>query len=738
MRRITYKWSAFLIGFLVAFSSCQSELEKYYQLPGWLKGNAWEVLEKKGNYTLFLQAVERTSYVDLIQGKGIITVMAPTDDAFQTYLSEHNYASVADVPQDEVNKLVGYHLVYYSFAKGDFEDYKPNGIESENTYPGIYYKFRTKSKDVISTMTDPAYNNAIRQVMHKERFLPVFSHNLFNSLEVNAKENYEYFYQNSTWSGADGFNVSNASVIDYAIVTDNGYVYTLDQVLEPLETVYTELSQSSDFSLFQKAYDRFQTFEYDEDASTEFGNGDSLYIQYHGDLPPIGSEWTNYIYTGAPADYTQLSYLSRRAFNVFAPDNAAMQSFFDKYWSQYYSSIDSVNFIPLLYFLYNHAVTGDILLPETIENGNVESTFGTQIQFNRDEAKVKKMCVNGVLYGLDHVLIPPMFEKVTAPMFCDPEYNIILDMMMYSSYMNTLMTDQMQFKVFYPNDYMIEKNTTLEGKMIQYINTNSKLYGAQELQIEGDDGMETMKTAQKKTFAGSHIATELISSRDNGNESVYRTINSFNYLYVKGNKVYSSALYNANDDNKTPTFTKIGSWSNGEAYALSGDVASALVPESNQFKNVLTSVACPADFNYFKEAVASSAMDKTSPPYSFLQGERFIVLIPKNDAIYAGWMDGTIPFSPAESVVSYLKRYFVNVNGSNLVDYPFAGAGVQGTLVTFAKKTNGETVTYTLIDEGTDLYIQDGKGNKVKILSYFPNIYADGAAYLIDGLLDVE
>jgi len=738
MRKTLKKSTAILVCFLLAFTSCESELDKYYATPDWLKGNAWEVLEAKGNFKLFLSAVEKSSFKDLVQGKGQITVMAPTDEAFQTYLNKKGYASVNDIPTEngELDKLIGYHLVYYSFTKEAFEDYKPDGVESVNPVKGLFYKFRTKSRDGISREKDPtAENNDSLQVMHKDRFLPVFSFNLFTSFNIDAKSNYEFFYPNSTWTGEEGFNVSNASVIDYAIITDNGYVYTINQVIEPLETVYTELSKSEGYNLVKEAYDRFVTFQYDANTSTEYGKGDSLYIWYHGnDLPPIASEWSNIL---GGTDYTQLSVLSYLAFNMFAPDNAAMQAFFNKYWAPYYSNLSQVNFEPLLFLLKNHVYRGQVLFPELIEKGVIKTTYGTTIQFDRNSAKMKHMCSNGTLYGLDHVMVPPMFEKVTSPMFCDPKYNLILDMMNNSSFVSTLITDQNKFKVFYPTNSMILSNTTLEGKAISYLNATPKKYGTQQVQIEGDNGPEAMKLTQKKSLAGNHIATQLLSSRDD--EAIYRTINPFNYLYLKGDKVYSTALYNIGDANKAPTFTLIkGDWTNGDAYALSGTTASALVPESNQFKNIITSPSCPADYSYFKEIIGSSGLDKALPPYSFMQGERFIVLIPVNTAIYAGWISGKIPFSPAEKVAGFLKPYFINVSASNLLDYPFPGAGVQGTLVSFAKKSNGQAATYTLTDTGKELIIKDGKGKEVKVTTYFPRIYADGAAYMIDGLLDVE
>ncbi len=736
MKKNNFKWSAVLIGILLVFASCESELEKYYKTPDWLKGNAWQVLEKRGNFKLFLSAVERSSFKDLVQGKGVITVMAPTDSAFQVYLDKHSYGSVADIPQAEIEKLVGYHLVFYSFNTEAFIDYKPNGVESENPIKGMYYKYRTKSRDDISVEYDPSNNNKALKIIHKDRFLPVFSHYLFESENINAKSNYEFFYPGSTWTGDNSFNVSNASVKEYAIVTDNGYVYVLNQVLEPLETIYTALKKADGYDTFRKAYDRFVTFEYDATSSSEYGNGDSLYVMYHGDeLPPIASEWTNYMTLGT--DYTQLAILSYRAFNVFAPDNASMQSFFNKYWANYYNSIDDVNFEPLLALLENHVFSGFILFPEQLESGAVKTNFGTTIQFNRSTSNMKQICVNGALYGLDHVQVPLMFDMVTSPMYCDPKYNIFLDMTKNAGYVQTLITDVTKFKVFYPSDNMIVTNTNLEGKSIQYQNLNSKKYGAQQVQIDGDLGFQAMSVSQKKTFAGGHIATELLTNQ--GDEYIYRTLIPYNYLYIKGDKIYSSALYNMGADEKVPTFTKInGTWTNGDAYSLNGETASALVPEYNQFKNMITSVSSPVEFTNFKYTIQAAGMDKTSPPFNFLQGERFIAFIPKDDAIMAGWSNGKIPVTPATSVTAYLKRYFIDVTASNLLDYPFSGSGTQGVVKTFATNSAGAQVQFTLVDEGGQLYVQDVKGNKVKVLSYFPHIYADGAAYLIDGLLEIE
>ena len=272
----------FLIGFfLCSLAACQSEMDKYYEVPDWLKGNAFEVMEDKGTFSIFMKAVERSSYADLVKGKGIVTVMAPTDEAFAAYLSKHNYNSVDDIPEVELNKLVGYHLVYYSYSKNDFLFYNPNGVDSEQQSPGAYFKFRTKSRDAISTAVDRANNNAVRKIMHKERFIPIISD--FSLSSSSHKEDYETMFPGSVYTGGIGsFNVANASVIGDEMVTDNGYLYTVNQVIEPLETIYGEMNkENSDYTLFAGMYDRFVNYKYDEDATRDYGNGDSLFVHSH-------------------------------------------------------------------------------------------------------------------------------------------------------------------------------------------------------------------------------------------------------------------------------------------------------------------------------------------------------------------------------------------------------------------------------------------------------------------------
>lgn len=75
---------ALIIPFLLF--SCKDRFDEHYEVPEWLKGSAWETLEELGNYSIFLEGVQLAGFKQILEGKSIVTVMAPNDDAFRTYL----------------------------------------------------------------------------------------------------------------------------------------------------------------------------------------------------------------------------------------------------------------------------------------------------------------------------------------------------------------------------------------------------------------------------------------------------------------------------------------------------------------------------------------------------------------------------------------------------------------------------------------------------------------------------
>lgn len=92
--------------------------------------------------------------------------------------------------------------------------YNPNGIDAELENPGTYFKFRTKSRDAISTVKDYANGGVIRKIMHKDRFIPVISNYSLSGWSSSPKDEYEKMFPGSTYGGGtNNFNISNAGIV---------------------------------------------------------------------------------------------------------------------------------------------------------------------------------------------------------------------------------------------------------------------------------------------------------------------------------------------------------------------------------------------------------------------------------------------------------------------------------------------------------------------------------------------
>ena len=734
MKKFFTHSSYFLLVFLF-LAGCKETFDEHYERPDWLKGNAWKVLEERGNYTIFLDAVEKAGFKSLVNGKGVITVVAPDDEAFTRYFQEHGFNSVEDISTEKIKKLIGFHLVYYAFDKDKFANYQPEGVEAElaANVEGTYYKHRTKSRDTLTAMVD-VVDGKVKNVFHKERFLPVFSSYLFDSKGIEAAYNYEYFYPESSWMGqGGGFNISNATVNEYSIPTDNGYLYLVDEVVEPLETVYSELKQAPDYSTFISMYDRFTYFYYDEETSREYAAlSDSLFILYHTGLPQIGSEWSYNGETGLP-DYANLAELSSKAFNVFAPDNQSLDNFFQDFWSEYYTSVSEVDFLPVAYLLYNHVYQGSIVFPEEVTKGTIRSAFGNPIVFDPDtEVEDKKIAVNGAFYGLGTVVVPDMFKSVTAPLFKNPSYNIFLYMMDRVNMIEPLMSDALKFTLFIPSDEVI-LNTLYGGSNIFWNPGNPLRFGDEIIEVENSEGIRVaMSISAMSRFVNDHIVTEEIA--DIAGKKVYRTRNPFSYLYVTDGGVASSGTYNLS--NFVNAQTVAGDWTNGKAY----EVENALVREEGSFKYLIGSATSGTsalqDFSEFSKLLAQAGLIDLNNELTFLFGDNFVLFAPTNEAILAAKDQGIIP-TEKEALAKFLKYYFVPVSTNGLNDYPFAGFGVEGDFLT-AQPAETENSKLTVTDTGSALEVSNQNGASAGVVSEFPRIYVDGAVYLIDAVIKSE
>ncbi|TJZ61126.1 hypothetical protein FAZ15_07935 [Sphingobacterium olei] len=717
----------------LSISCSKKELITHYERPDWLRGNAWQILEERGEFTQFLDGVERAGFREVLDGKTIATVFAPNDEAFTAYFRTKNISNISQVPKNELKRLIGYHIVYYAYGKDRLFDYQPGGSEGyEINNAGLYYKHRTRSIDSITVEVDKT-DGKRKKVIHKDRFLPIFSQQHFNTKGIDAIPNYEYFYGAGSWRGGDGFNVSNASVDEYAIPADNGYVYVVNEVVEPLNTVYDELANRGNYRDFISLYDKFRTFWYDEQSSLNYAAaGDSLYIVNHGILPPIASQWSHNGESGLP-DYANLAQLSYRAYSIFAPSNTALQGFFNEYFASYYNSIFDVDLLPISMIMSNHVYQGNIVFPSEIgKNEDIKTAYGTPILFNPTaDVQDKAIASNGVYYGLNRVLIPDLFNSVTGPAFRNPRYKMFMYMLWSTGLYQTLSSQNIEFTLFIPNDETLLE-TIVGSSYLFWSEGNPLVFGDESVMVQNDDGvLVPLSIRQQEVFLSDHIVYGRMNSMVE--KKVYRTRNPFTYVYTDNGRVYSSATYNMADTDIATTNIS-GNWFNG----LSIEPSRSLLAESGSIKGTIIGAETPSNplnkYSEFAKLLARAGMLETGSALSFLFGNRFILFAPDNQTVLQGIANGVFPEDNA-ALATYLRSYFISVPDNSLADYPFPGFGIQGVWNTTQMTGYQQYRLLEVIDQNTRLELKDTDGTIIPVSTDLPQLFSDGAVYRISGLL---
>ncbi len=717
---------------LMVLFSCKDPMEEHYATPSYLAGSAWDDLEKRGDYSIFLSGVEKVGYEQLVKGRGLVNVMAPNDRAFQLYLSERGFGSIDDMSLEQLTKLITYHLLSEPINKSEYARYNPYG--NQNEFPpnemGLYYKHATNARVPISTEynPDPLIKDSVK-VFHGELLLPVFSQYYFNNKQIDAAANYEYFYAGSSWTDdPDGFNVSEASVSEYEIITDNGFIYLIDRVLDPLGTIYTELENEGDNSSFLTLYNRFSEYVFDEVATEQFGNGEDLYRFEHIELPNIAAEWP------VSDFYASIPLVKGVGYTVFVPDNNTLEQFYQSYWSDYYPSLSAVNDLPIKWLLNNHVGAGSILFPQEISEGRWLTAQGTRILFDPiQDVSNKKICTNGAYYGMNKVLVPGMFQSVTGPVFQNPEYRMFLHMVAYTGLYLPLSSDAIEYTVFLPKDGVMENSGYYDLPM-RYFDADTSVFGDEEIQLQ-DGSWGTMSNGAMESYVNSHVGTALLTNANGTN--VYKTSFAYSYIYTRGNTIASNIMYN--EDSEWANLELIpGDWTNGTCYS----VDTAILKAETAFKFMVGSAddnPFLQDYKEFARLLEMAGLLPLNNPLDFLLNN-YMVFVPSNEAILNA-PAGVIPTDPAE-LANYLKYYFVNVASSELSDYVFAGAGIQGTFETYQTNTLPEQTGMTSIvvtDEGTKLTVSNPGGSQTaNVINELPKVYGDGGVYVIDQLIQPE
>ncbi len=108
----------FIVGLSAILCSCDDSSGPTTFVPGDLP-NVLETLQNNSELSSFVEAISQTGKENLLTQSSSVTVFAPTNDAFQLFLTNNNFASISDIPADHLSLILDYHLQYTSLPSSD-------------------------------------------------------------------------------------------------------------------------------------------------------------------------------------------------------------------------------------------------------------------------------------------------------------------------------------------------------------------------------------------------------------------------------------------------------------------------------------------------------------------------------------------------------------------------------------------------------------------------------------------
>ena len=279
---------------LLVFLSCETAIDKNpkYQRPVWLEGKVFTVAQSVSDISVFVESVKRVGLDKILDKSGLYTLMAPTDDAFSEYLTTHGYQSIDDIDTAELKRLVEIHIVLNPWSKDQMRELNTSGWIDSNDDDPVYngYKRETflrpenKTYKVLERAGNlpiiSPYGNATRIVYSAyNKYVPLFYSEYMNFGNVSSSD-YEFYYDRPFefadifFGGAKilstGEDLNDDGIIDESYAAENGYVYLIDRVIEPLKTaeeLLYESGGSQNYSSFGNLIHQYALFNYNKQAT---------------------------------------------------------------------------------------------------------------------------------------------------------------------------------------------------------------------------------------------------------------------------------------------------------------------------------------------------------------------------------------------------------------------------------------------------------------------------------------
>jgi uncharacterized surface protein with fasciclin (FAS1) repeats len=680
--------TVFMALFLFGLQSCDNSKNRFED-PPWLGGSSIETLKEKGNYSIFLDLMEKANYTEPIS-KQLFTLFVPNDDAFKSYFSSIGINSVEDLSEDEAVEIFTLHVLRNSRSRFqliyEFIWEELQGPQGE--YASLFFRKPTNSTS-IPYREKPRYIKGFPDSMWIYtgiKLMPLFSTDYFEDFfgDPNGSD-YQFMYPGSVWP-ATGLCWGPAAVTEQEVRTSNGFIYFIDRVVPPQPNLEQYLRNHQD--KYGVYYDLMQRFANYTNPSVSKDKR-VMYNKAYTTVLNIAEE------QGA---FTGNELRMKDMFTLFIPPDEIMQNYLNNTVLKYYSSIDDIPQITL-YYIVQTQISRSLGLISKISR-NFFNSFGDPTVITKGDIVSSAMCSNGLLYETNRVLEPNVFTCVPGRLFFDKNYSTFLYIVNSSNLLSTLTNPDQNVTLFAPS------NEQIDAYGIRYDKQLDKI-----VQLI-DNTWKDMKEEDLTMFVQDHIYTGKIT--DLSGEG-YIEMNSKNYIHFMNNKIGGGV--NVLTGKEANVLEKNENSRNGMLYILDEPIMTNLKmgdfiynqPELSDFSELLVKAQL-LDPNY----VDMTTLD-TVPNLKFL-GEAYYwtAFIPTNTAMANARSAGLVP---DESDIDALKNFLLYhfIRKSTIFDDGRISGEFPTNFIEGKTSAGPKYATLTISNSSGNLDLTDHSGAKISV-----------------------
>jgi uncharacterized surface protein with fasciclin (FAS1) repeats len=696
-----------LISYLILLTSCEKKFDEYYSVPDNLVGSVLDVLRKDGNYTQFIKAVEMVDYDDILGKTGNFTVFAPDDAAFKQFFFEKHIDSLQQIPPEELKEIVMYHILFWSYSR--FKLQYGLGVEDANVnYNTANFRKQTQSRPLMTEEYDTLGNEYT--VYHDYKYIPVYFDEFFTDLNLDATENYSFFYPGSTYTG---LNADRASVTEWDVAAQNGWIHRIDKVIVPPGNHEEILADHPEFSTFRSLMGKKVGFNYNDQITREQANNkdliiDSVFLKHYELFPDLISPNTENLEAKGQSELL----------TVFAPTNSALQNFFLEHTKGYKSLNEIAGFFMDWYLLHYF---GEAFWPSQLGKMTTEwaQPLTSSLQdgnISTSDIEFRQMASNGPFYGLNRYLLPRIFETVVQPIFGDKNYEWFCELLVFYQIDLLLNNENIDFTVFAPSNQAM----TLAGYSARNGLGGFGLYSSQ-------NPLSPVSRKRAIDIMKSHIVFGRIHESELQNNTYLKTIQN-SYLGIKNGGIYGGG---------ENIVTTMGSESESGLNGILIPVNRMLISPSKSILDILSDQLDYPETEEFIKLVQSAGLiiyDENYKPEALMNlatGFSYTCFVPDNNAIKKAIADGIIPSDP-EARSEFIRYHFV----ASAIFSDGKETGIKNT-TRYSDATKTDFNTITILNEPGNLRVLDGAGN-IRCVTR-PDIMAtNGVVQIIDSMLFVK